>query len=149
MTRSRRKDDIRRIVSEKEISTQRELTDELNRLGHSVSQATVSRDIAGMNLIKQADADGKYVYRINTSNLTEVAKSRRIFKNSVVSVEHSLNLVVIKTMSGGANAAAVFVDELKNPMILGTISGDDTVLVIADKIESAPTLAALFRKHMA
>ena len=102
-----------------------------------VTQATVSRDIRDLNLIKQSVGGVmRYVLpeEISTDNTVKLID---IFGNSVVSVECAENLLVVKTLSGTAHAAASAIDAMSNNMILGTIAGDDTILVIVKNSEQA------------
>jgi transcriptional regulator of arginine metabolism len=122
---------IREIIKEKPIETQEELAEELRKQGFNVTQATVSRDIKELRLIKVLRDNEHYCYAEpeRTSFISD--KLLRMFKESIIGMESSENLIVIKTLSGTASAAAEAIDGLNWREIIGTIAGDNTILVIA------------------
>jgi len=126
-----RQNEIIRLITEKEIETQEDLASELRSFGYKVTQATVSRDIRELRLIKVAAKGGGFKYarpdRIGTAVSERLT---RILTDSLVSVESSGNIIVVKTLSGSANVAAEAIDTLAWPEILGTIAGDNTIFVI-------------------
>jgi transcriptional regulator of arginine metabolism len=131
MLKSARHAKILELISEKEIETQEELCDELNALNYVVTQATISRDIRDLRLFKVAGTQKKYRYAyINDSEEEISPKMKSLFRDCVLSVKAAQNLVVIKTLIGnGANAGAV-VDKLNHEEIVGSVAGDDTLLVV-------------------
>ena len=131
MLRSARHAKILEIISNKEIETQEELCDELNQLNHVVTQATISRDIRDLHLFKVAGVEKKYRYAyINEGDSQISPKMKSLFRDCVVGVTAAQNLVVVKTLSGnGANAGAV-VDKFNTEDIVGSVAGDDTLLVV-------------------
>lgn len=131
MLRSERHKKILELIGRKEIETQEELCDELNKENYVVTQATISRDIRDLHLFKVAGIEKKYRYAYIGENEGEVSeKMRNLFKNCVVGVAVAQNLVVVKTMTGnGANAGAV-VDKLNLESVVGSVAGDDTLLVV-------------------
>ena len=132
---------ILEIISQKEIETQEELCSELNKLNYVVTQATISRDIKDLHLFKVSGIEKKYRYAyINDSEGEISPKMKNLFRDCVVAVKCAQNLVVIKTLSGnGANAGTV-VDKLNYPEIVGTVAGDDTLLVVCNSNEGAATV---------
>ncbi len=132
MIKKNRHSAILKIISEREICTQEELTERLIELGYDVSQSTVSRDINELNLIK-AEGDekkSKYVKAIDTSKA--VSPNRKsIFKQSTLSIDVANNIIVVKTLSGHANAVALIIDEMNFSQVLGSVAGDDAVLIVA------------------
>ncbi len=129
-TKKQRHAKILELIKTETIERQEDIAKKLNDLGYMVTQATVSRDIRDLNLIKQSVGGIiKYVLpeEVTTDNTVKLID---IFSNSVVSIESAQNLLVVKTLSGTAHAAASAIDAIPNPMILGTIAGDDTILVI-------------------
>ena len=130
---NRRHDAILTLIQEKNIETQQELTKALASVGFDVTQATVSRDIKNLRLVKRLDDNGRYVYAQNTTgNRNDVAgKMSIILSESLVSIDYALNTIVIKTLSGMAQGAAAALDSMHNPEFLGSIAGDDTVIIIA------------------
>lgn len=122
---------IKDIIEKYEIETQDELTQKLNEQGFDVSQATVSRDINDLGLIKCAGIDKRFKYcNRTTNNLENGGVAVNLFKQVVKSITQAENLIVIKTMSGSANSAGTIVDSIHLSQILGTIAGDDTLLVV-------------------
>ena len=140
MKREQRQAKILDLIAQYEVETQEELAAMLREMGEKVTQATVSRDIKELGLIKVMKGD-KYRYSyVDKKEPKLSAKLINVFKESVISVKSSLNLIVVNTLSGTANAAAVLIDKLDLPEILGCIAGDDTILVITKSPEDSPTV---------
>lgn len=120
------------IVENIAIETQEELADELKCEGFNVTQATVSRDIRELRLIKVPAGDNKYRYAVPNSKLPSGGHSRtkRILQDSLVSLDFSENLVVVKTTPGAAQTVALVIDNEGWENIIGTVAGDDTVIVV-------------------
>lgn len=132
--KQKRHNTILSLINSKIIETQSELTEELEKLGFQVTQATVSRDIKDLNLMKCQVGDGRYRYAQQGAggNITGgTGRIKTIFANSVIGIDYSLNQIVVKTLSGMAQAAAITIEGMGHSEILGTIAGDDTVLVVA------------------
>ena len=127
------------LISNHEIDTQEELTARLREMGFHSTQATISRDIKELRLIKIASSNGGYKYSIAESEQDSgfVPRVRNIFRECVIKVDVAQNLVVIKTITGMANAAAFALDTMKIGEIVGTIAGDDNVLIILRDNDSA------------
>ena len=138
MLRSARHAKILEIISQKEIETQEELCAELNAMNYVVTQATISRDIRDLHLFKVAGVEKKYRYAYINDGEGEISpKMRNLFRNCVIAVSAAQNLVVVKTLTGnGANAGAV-VDKLSYEGIVGSVAGDDTLLVVCKDNECA------------
>jgi len=138
MLRSARHTKILEIISHKEIETQEELCEELNRLNYVVTQATISRDIRDLHLFKVAGIEKKYRYAYINDGESEISpKMKNLFRECVISVKAAQNLVVVKTLTGnGANAGAV-VDKLNYEEIVGSVAGDDTLLIVCADNEGA------------
>ena len=134
---------ILNIIKEKYVKTQEDLSSELIKMGFDVTQATVSRDIKELRLLKKQTGDGGYRYiKPENDNVPETtSRIRSIFSNSVISIDYSMNNIVIKTLSGMAQAAAITLEAMEWPEILGTIGGDDTVLVVLHDENSAKLVA--------
>ncbi|MBR0028503.1 MAG: arginine repressor, partial [Clostridia bacterium] len=133
-----RQEVIKNIISANNVETQEELLNLLIKEGFNTTQATISRDIKELNLKKVTYDGGRKKYSIsNNSPDTDVkddASYSQVLKNSIVSMEHSENIIVIKTVSGMAMAVGASVDRLKIDEIMGCIAGDDTLfLAIRDK----------------
>lgn len=143
--KSVRHDLILDIIDKKDIETQEELAAELKARGVKVTQATVSRDIKELRLLKVLSENGGYKYA--TAERAEKGMSERfirILAESVMSIESAMNLIVIKTISASAQAAAEAIDSLKWPELLGTIAGDNTILVIARSEEAVENVISRF-----
>ena len=124
------------IISEIPIETQEELADALRNRGFQVTQATVSRDIKELRLVKALSGDG--VYRYVTSDKNENSLNERLirmFSETVISISYTYNQIIIKTLSASASIAAETIDSLQWPEILGTIAGENTILVIVRSID--------------
>lgn len=130
--KSRRHLAIRDILSSERISTQEELCEELKNRGYDITQATVSRDIKELSLIKLPDAKGyRYAWPDARSPKSSSVRIKRVFQDSVVHYDFSENIVVIKTIPGAAQSIASLIDSLENAHILGTVAGDDTIFLVA------------------
>ena len=140
---------IHEIIESKPIQTQEELAAELVERGFLVTQATISRDIKDLRLVKIIDQDG--IQRYATGDKTEngiAQRFKRMFAESVISIRAAGALVVIKTISGTANSAAIVIDSMKKPEILGSIAGDDTIFVAVTTPEKASELVQVFMKML-
>ena len=143
--KSVRHDLILDIIDKKDIETQEELAAELKARGVKVTQATVSRDIKELRLLNVLSENGGYKYA--TAERAEKGMSERfirILAESVLTIESAVNLIVIKTISASAQAAAEAIDSLKWPELLGTIAGDNTILVIARSEEAVESVVSRF-----
>lgn len=138
MLRSARHAKILEIISHNEIETQEELCAQLEKQNIVVTQATISRDIRDLHLFKVAGIEKKYRYSYINDGESEVSpKMRNLFRDCVLSVRAAQNLVVIKTLTGnGANAGAV-VDKLNYDEVVGSVAGDDTLLVVCEDNDGA------------
>ena len=134
------------IIQSMQIETQEELARELERRGMPVTQATVSRDIKELGLIKSPTADGRYCYALPDSAPGGRERLRRLFRESLLDIDTSENLVVVKTLRGTAAAAGEAIDQLGWPEIVGTVAGDNTVLVVVRSREVAGQVADRFRE---
>lgn len=136
---------ILEIIDKKDIETQEELAEELKNHGVKVTQATVSRDIKELRLLKVLSEHGGYKYA--TVERAEKGMSDRfirILTESVISMEAVGNLMVIKTLAASANAACEAIDSMKWNEILGTIAGDNTLLIIGRSPEAIETVQGRF-----
>ena len=143
--KSMRHNIILEIIESKDIETQEELAEELKRRNIKVTQATVSRDIKELRLVKALADGGKYKYA--TVERAEKGMSDRfirILSESIMSIESANNLMVIKTLSASASVAGEAIDSMKWPEVLGTISGDNTILIIARSEAAVETLRQRF-----
>lgn len=136
---------ILEIIEEKDIETQEELAEELTRRGVKVTQATVSRDIKELRLLKVLADHGGYKYEtVERAEKGMNDRFIRILSESVISVEAVNNLIVVKTLSASASAACEAIDSMKWNEVLGTIAGDNTLLIIARSEEAVESLMNRF-----
>ena len=132
---------ILKIISEQAIETQDDLITKLKESGFDVTQATVSRDIKQLGLVKTSDDGGKYRYCAPRPSSGTDSKFKNILTEAVVSAENAENMIVVKTYSGMANAAAA----LAADRILGSIAGDDTILIVTRNDSDAEEFAVLLK----
>lgn len=126
-----RQEQILKLIREEEIGTQEELAERLNQCGFQVTQATVSRDIRQLELTKVPGNNGKMRYSNSPRDSKELnRKYRRVLKDAFVSLDISMNIMVLHVVSGMAMAAGAALDMFDWPEVLGTIAGDDTILVV-------------------
>ena len=131
MAKNDRLEKIKLLITEYEISTQEELTDMLVNAGYNVSQATVSRDINKLNLIKVEGIQKRTKYALGGPEKSVVSdKIIDLFKQITLSIASVNNLIVIKTLNGNGNSAGMAIDKMNFAEVLGTIAGDDTLLVV-------------------
>lgn len=131
---------IKDIIETTVVETQEDLAEALKKRGIEVTQATVSRDIKELMLIKIPTGDGRYRYAYPLDKSLVFSKNRmvRMFQDSVISFDYSGNIIVIKTLPGAANAVASTLDHANWPEIIGTVAGDDNILVVVKPAEAAP-----------
>lgn len=129
---------IREIIKNNIVETQEELAKELAKNHIKVTQATVSRDIKEMMLIKVPIGDGRYRYAYSEDKSLVFSKNRlaHLFQDSVLSVDFSDNIIVIKTLPGAANAVASTLDYANWSEVIGTVAGDDNIMVIVKPKEA-------------
>ena len=134
------------IIEKQEIETQEELASSLNARGIRVTQATVSRDIKELRLLKVLTPSGKYKYATGDqadNNLTD--RFIRMLAESLLSVSSANNLIVVKTLSGSANVAAEALDSMHWPEVLGTVAGDNTILIIVRSNDEVDAVIRRFK----
>lgn len=138
---------ILEIIEGHEIETQEELAEYLKRNGFNVTQATVSRDIKELRLIKVLTKNGRYKYAAIKQQESVISdRLIKIFKDSVLSIDYSGNIIVIKTLSGAANAAAEAIDVLDIKDIVGTIAGDNTIFILVKENADKDDIMDQFKK---
>lgn len=122
---------IREIVTNREVETQEELVESLRAAGFNVTQATVSRDMKELHLIKVPLDDGRYKYSMPADlKFNPLQKLKRALHDNFIGIDYTENLVVIKCLPGTANAIGSLIDNLEWSEVMGTICGDDTILMI-------------------
>jgi transcriptional regulator of arginine metabolism len=140
---------ILRLVQEHPVSTQEELAEALRQTGLEAVQATISRDIAQLGLVKVRDQAGRLVYALpGASDLDRLSELTSALRRWAMSLDASGNLLVIHTPPGHANALAQAIDQARLPDVLGTIAGDDTITVIARESLQGAAIERELRHHL-
>ena len=148
--KSKRQEKILELIADHSVQTQEQLLAELNEAGFSTTQATISRDIKQLRLIKELGPNGVYRYATapKPAEHTFSAKLNLIFRQCITSVDYAQNMIVVKTMPGLANGAASAIDKLNIPEMLGTLAGDDTCFVVLKDTQAAAELCAEIREQI-
>lgn len=145
--KTNRQEEILRIIEEEEIETQEELAECLRARGHKVTQATVSRDIKELRLIKIAGQHRAYRYaRPGRHEGALNDRMIRLLSDSVTEIDYAGQMVVVKTLSGSANVAAEAIDNMNWYEVLGTIAGDNTIFLAVRNSGDAAEIAGRIRK---
>lgn len=140
--KSQRQAKILEIISNKNIETQEQLLAELQAEGFRGTQATISRDIKELRIVKELTSLGTYRYTISTSDLggSFSARLNTIFRECVISFDYAQNIIVVRTLPGLASAAGSAIDAMNLNTIVGTLAGDDTVMIVMRDTNAAATL---------
>ena len=148
--KSQRQAKILEIISTTNVETQEQLLQLLQDAGFSSTQATISRDIKELRIVKELTSLGTYHYTTSTREMPETFSSRlnTIFRECVTGFDYAQNIVVIHTLPGLAGAAASAVDAMNMNVILGTLAGDDTVIVIMRDTNSAAAFCGEIKNLM-
>lgn len=145
--KSRRHAKILDIIAEYPIETQDELLARLKDEGYKATQATISRDIKDLRLVKTLGSDGKYRYVSASKNSTDIRSNfSSLFASSVNSIDFAQNIVVIKTLSGMAQAVCAALDSNDYKAVVGTIAGDDTIFIACRSSQLAVSLTEELKK---
>ena len=145
--KSRRHAKILDIITEYPIETQDELLTRLKDEGYKATQATISRDIKDLRLVKTLGSDGKYRYVSVSKNSTDIRSNfSSLFASSVNSIDFAQNIVVIKTLSGMAQAVCAALDSNDYKAVVGTIAGDDTIFIACRSSQLAVNLTEELKK---
>lgn len=150
MTIEKRREKIKQIIAQTEVNTQGELARLLTLEGFSVTQATVSRDIKELGLIKERGKILKYKYaepKVLPFAISE-DKVSTLLKAFILSVKSSGNLIVVKTLEGHASACGMAIDNLSISGMIGSVAGDDTLLIVADGNETAKTVEEIIKGYV-
>lgn len=137
--KSKRQQEILRIIEERDVETQDQLLSELKARGVQSTQATISRDIKELHLVKELTGYGTYKYAVSERkiSLNFAGRLRTIFKEGVISFDLAQNIVVLKTMPGLASAACSAIDGMEIQNLVGSLAGDDTAILILRTNEDA------------
>ena len=150
MMKNDRQNHLLQIISEESIETQEQLLERLQSRGIKSTQATISRDIKELHLIKEPAGQGRYRYAVSThrTKLNFADRLRTIFRESLLTVDYAQNIVVIKTMPGLAHGAASALDGMTISEMVGTLAGDDTVMIVMRNTESAAAFVAEIKEML-
>ncbi len=146
--KTERQSKLLEIIYQNDIETQSELLERLNEYGFHATQATVSRDIKELRLIKIPNGKDKYKYAAESAPEDERHSHSYLFTTAVTSIDYSRSLVVIKTKGGMAQAVCAALDSTNRPGVMGTIAGDDTIFVATRSDSASAGLAADLKKLM-
>lgn len=136
--KSQRQSKILELIGQKDIETQEQLLHALEEIGVRSTQATISRDIKELRIVKELSPSGAYRYTVSQNeNATFFSRLNNIFHECVIKLDHAQNIVVVKTLPGLADAACSAVDNMDAPSVVGTIAGDDTAVIIMRDSEYA------------
>lgn len=136
--KSQRQAKIIELISARDIETQEQLLLALEESGFRSTQATISRDIKELRIVKELSPSGSYRYTVQQNESANLfSRLNNIFRESVIKVDYAQNIVVIKTLPGLANGACSAVDSMDSAYIVGTIAGDDTALIVMRDLEYA------------
>ncbi|MDE6035949.1 MAG: arginine repressor [Ruminococcus sp.] len=135
---------ILEIINEKPVSTQEVLIELLAERGIRTTQATLSRDIQHLSLVKQRDNDGNYRYTLPP----EAVEEKNFFAEAVISVDYAMNTIVLKCRAGMAQGTCVAIDAVNHEGVVGTIAGDDTIFILVRSEADAKRLSKKFRSEL-
>ncbi len=147
--KKRRQAKILELISTNDIETQEELQEYLLQYGFDVTQATISRDIKELRLVKDLSPKGRYIYSTGKKRIDRFnQRAGGIFNESIINIDYAGNMIVIKCFSGMANAACAAIDSMEHEEILGTIAGDDTIFMLCRSEEIAMNVTNRLRKML-
>lgn len=135
---------ILEIINSQPVSTQEMLIELLAKRGVRTTQATLSRDIQQLSLVKQRDADGNYRYTFPVA----VVEEKNLFAESVLSVDYAMNTIVLKCRAGMAQGTCAAIDSVNHEGVVGTIAGDDTIFILVRSEADAKKLSRKFRSEL-
>ncbi len=141
--KERRQEKIIDIIKNNEVETQEELLAMLTKSGFKATQATISRDMRQLNIVKTVSASGKYRYvQKIVADPTLEEKFATILKETVKAIQPAMNIVVVRAYTGMASAAGAAIDSMEMPEVIGSVAGDDTLILITETPENARRLHA-------
>lgn len=142
--KNQRHEVILEIIAEKAVATQEMLIELLAEKGIGTTQATLSRDIQQLSLVKQRDENGVYRYTLPAVAVAE----KSIFEEAVTEVDYAMNIIVLKCRAGMAQGTCAAIDSVKHDEVVGTIAGDDTIFILTRSENDAKKLAKKFRSEI-
>lgn len=145
-----RQNKILELISNNDIETQEKLVSMLRDQGFDVTQATISRDIKDLQLIKVLTPTGRYKYAVSAQQDAPISdRFTKIFRETITSFASAQNIIVIKTLSGCGPAAGEAIDNIGLPHVIGSVAGDNTLLMIVDSEENVEEILAIFNNMLA
>lgn len=149
MSKLDRQERIINLINQYDISNQTDLTEKLINSGYRVTQATVSRDLQELRIVKRMSDRGVYRYEIpkEDSKITD-QRHDAVLRQCLLSVDYAVNIVVLKTLTGAAQAAAYAIDTYVIEEVLGTIAGDDTIMMVARSEASAKSICTDLKRFL-
>ncbi|MBQ8509052.1 MAG: arginine repressor [Clostridia bacterium] len=145
-----RQNEIMALISENEIETQEDLSERLRSKGYMVTQATISRDIREMKLVKVSSSSGRYKYALPRHDETTIStKFRNLLIETVQGLDSANNIVVVKTCAGMAQGAAAAIDSMGRDDVVGSVAGDDTIIIVMRTNEASSSLIMDLREILA
>lgn len=149
MTKADRQRKILELISTKVVSTQTDLTNLLIAEGYDVTQATTSRDLQELRIMKVLLNDGTYKYTASKETDSDINnKLRKVLGECLVSADYAVNIVVLKTITGAAQAVAFALESVVTEDIVGSIAGDDTIMIVVRSEKNAKLLSGKLRKYI-
>lgn len=142
--KNRRHEAILEIITEQPVATQEQLIKLLSERDIKTTQATLSRDIQQLSLVKQRDENGIYRYCLPAA----AAAEKSLFEEAVISVDHAMNTIVLKCRAGMAQGTCAAIDSVEHQGIVGTIAGDDTIFILVRSEADAKKLSKRFRSEL-
>ena len=142
--KNRRHEEILEIIAERPVATQELLIELLAQRGIKTTQATLSRDIQQLSLVKQRDANGVYRYALPAAAVAE----KSLFAEAVISVDYAMNTIVLKCRAGMAQGTCAAIDSVNHEGVVGTIAGDDTIFILVRSEADAKKLSKKFRNEL-
>ena len=142
--KNRRHELILEIIAEQPVGTQELLIQLLSERGIKATQATLSRDIQQLNLVKQRDENGEFRYALPAA----AAEEKSLFEEAVLSVDYAMNTIVLKCRAGMAQGTCAAIDSVNHQGVVGTIAGDDTIFILVRTEEEAKKLSKKFRSEL-
>ncbi len=144
-----RQNKILELITNNEIETQEKLASMLRAQGFNVTQATISRDIKELQLVKVLSPNGKYKYAVSTQQDTPISdRFVKIFRETITGFSSAKNLIIIKTLSGCGAAAGEAIDNIGLPHLVGSIAGDNTLLVVIDDDSNVEEILSIFNNML-
>jgi len=149
MSKSSRHKKILELISERIVSTQTDLTNLLIKEGFDVTQATTSRDLQELRIMKILLSDGTYKYTVSKEPDSDINnKLRTVLGECLINADFAMNIVVLKTITGAAQAVAFALESVVDEEIVGSIAGDDTIMIVVRNEKNAKNLAFKLRKYI-